>query len=71
VPITVGAKAIGVLSVQSIEEEWRFGDEDVRLLSTMAANVGVAIQTARLFAEIGRQKQHFESLVEISPVAVV
>jgi PAS domain S-box-containing protein len=37
----------------------------------MAANVGVAIQTARLFAEIGRQKQHFESLVEISPVAVV
>ena len=71
VPITVGKKAIGVLSVQSIEEEGRFGDADVRLLSTMAANVGVAIQTARLFAEIGRQKQHFESLVEISPVAVV
>ena len=70
-PITVGKKAIGVLSVQSIEEEGRFGEADVRLLSTMAANVGVAIQTARLFAEVGRQKQHFESLVEISPVAVV
>jgi PAS domain S-box-containing protein len=71
VPITVAEKAIGVISVQSITEEGRFGEADVRLLSTMAANVGVAIQSARLFAEIGRQKQHFESLVEISPVAVV
>ncbi|HZP74429.1 MAG TPA: GAF domain-containing protein [Gaiellaceae bacterium] len=71
VPIVVGERAIGVISVQSIHEEGRFGEPDARLLSTIAANVGVAIQTARLFSEIGRQKQHFESLVEISPAAVV
>ena len=71
VPILVGSRAIGVISVQSIEEEGRFGEADVRLLSTIAANVGVAIQNARLFAEIGRQKQYFESLVETSPAAVV
>jgi PAS domain S-box-containing protein len=71
VPIMVSEKAIGVISVQSTREEGRFDEGDMRLLATIAANVGVAIQTARLFAEIARQKQYFESLVEISPAAVV
>jgi PAS domain S-box-containing protein len=71
VPIVVGNSAIGVISVQSIEEEGRFGEADSRLLATLAANVGVAIQNARLFTEIDRQKQYFEMLVEVSPAAVV
>jgi PAS domain S-box-containing protein len=71
VPILAGDKAIGVISVQSTREEGRFAEADVRLLATIASNVGVAIQNARLFAEIERQRAHFESLVEISPVAVV
>ena len=71
VPILVGEKAIGVLSVQSVEEEGRFGEGDVRLLATIAANVGVGIQNARLFAEVERQRHYLESLVTISPAAVV
>ena len=71
VPILVGEKSIGVISVQNIEEEGRFGEEDVRLLSTIAANVGVAIQNARLFAEVERQREYLESLVAINPAAVV
>jgi PAS domain S-box-containing protein len=71
VPILAGDKAIGAISVQSIREEGRFAEPDARLLATIASNVGVAIQNARLFAEVERQREHFESLVEISPVAVV
>jgi PAS domain S-box-containing protein len=71
VPILVGEKAIGVISVQSVEEEGRFGEGDVRLLATIAANVGIGIQNARLFAEVERQRQYLESLVAISPAAVV
>jgi PAS domain S-box-containing protein len=71
VPILVGDDAIGVISVQSINEEARFGEAETGLLATIASNVGVAIHNARLFAEIGRQKQYLESLVEITPVAVV
>jgi PAS domain S-box-containing protein len=71
VPILAGDKAIGVISVQSTSEQGRFAEPDVRLLATIASNVGVAIQNARLFAEIERQREHFESLVDISPVAVV
>jgi signal transduction histidine kinase/CheY-like chemotaxis protein/ligand-binding sensor domain-containing protein/heme exporter protein D len=51
VPILVGNEVIGVISVQSTEQEGRFGDTDLRLLKTIAANVGVAIQNARLFEE--------------------
>ena len=71
VPILVGETSIGVLSVQNVEEEGRFGDEDARLLATIAANVGVAIQNARLFAEVERQRQYLESLAAINPAAVV
>jgi PAS domain S-box-containing protein len=71
VPILVGSSAIGAISVQSIAEEGRFGEGDARLLATIAANVGVAIQNARLFAEIDRQKQYSEMLVEVSPAAIV
>jgi PAS domain S-box-containing protein len=71
VPIVVGEAAIGVISVQSIEEEGRFREADSRLLATIAANVGVAIQNARLFSEVERQRQYLESLVAISPAAVV
>jgi PAS domain S-box-containing protein len=71
VPVWAGDSPIGVISVQSTTEEGRYGEADIRLLSTLAANIGAAIQNARLFAEIARQKQYFESLVGISPVAVI
>ena len=71
VPIVFRDAAIGVISVQSIEEEGRFAETDSRLLATIAANVGVAIQNARLFSEVERQRQYLESLVSISPAAVV
>jgi PAS domain S-box-containing protein len=71
VPIIVGSKAIGAISVQSVDEEGRFGEADSRLLATIAANVGVAIQNARLFSEVERQRGYLESLVSISPAAVV
>jgi PAS domain S-box-containing protein len=67
----VGNKAIGAISVQSIEEEGRFSEADSRLLATIAANVGVAIQNARLFTQVEQQRGYLESLVAISPAAVV
>jgi PAS domain S-box-containing protein len=71
VPILVGSKAIGAISVQSIEEEGRFGEADARLLATIAANVGIAMQNARLFTEVEHQRGYLESLVSITPAAVV
>ena len=65
------SKAIGVISVQSIEEEGRFGEAESRLLATIAANVGVAIQNARLFAEIGGRSSTSSRSSRSVPAAVV
>src|SRR4029079_18825541 len=51
VPITVDGRSEGVISVQSTEREGVFDEDDQRLLSTIAASVGVALRNARLFAE--------------------
>ena len=51
VPIFGGGQAIGVISVQSLTEEGRFKEDDVRLLNTIAANVGAAIRNAQLLSE--------------------
>ncbi len=51
VPIPAGGEMIGVISVQTTEQEGRFTEADQRLLSTVASAVGVAIHNARLFED--------------------
>ncbi len=64
VPILVSDEAIGVISVQSSTDEGMFDEADRRLLSTLAANVGTAIQNARLFAEMENAKEAAEAANE-------
>ncbi len=54
VPIFVGGESIGVVSVQHSDQEGVFTDSDQRLLSTIAANVGIAFKNAHLFQETER-----------------
>ena len=61
VPIPVGEEIIGVLSVQSTEKENRFNENDLRLLSTIAASVGVALRNAQLFNEVQQSKMEAET----------
>ena len=65
VPIMAGDRAIGVISIQSTTQEGRFGEADARLLSTIAANVGVAIQNARLYAETRRRADEMAALADV------
>jgi GAF domain-containing protein len=52
VPIIAGQEAIGVISVQSKSTETRFNENDLRLLTTIAANVGVAMQNAEAYQRL-------------------
>ena len=65
VPIMVDDQAIGVISVQSTHQEGRFGDDDVRLLTTIAANVATAIQNARLYWEAHRRADEMAALSDV------
>jgi len=65
VPIKSGRDTIGVLSVQSTTQEDYFDEDDQRLLTTIAANAGAAIHTARLHAETQRRALEMAILAEI------
>ena len=70
VPILVSDDAIGVISVQSSIHAGRFGERDVALLTTLAASVGAAIQTVRLFRDLEKSERQSRRLVEELPLAV-
>ncbi len=70
VPILAGDEAIGVISVQSSTEAGRFGVDDARLLATLAASVGVAIQNARLVRARQDSEERYRLLVEELPLAI-
>ncbi|MFM8423823.1 MAG: GAF domain-containing protein, partial [Chloroflexota bacterium] len=53
VPIMVGEEVLGVVDVQSYKPA-AFNESNLRLLQTLSANMGVAIQNARLFNETQR-----------------
>jgi signal transduction histidine kinase/CheY-like chemotaxis protein len=62
VPILVGKEVIGALSVQHPEPN-RYTHEDVRLVSTIAANLGIALENARLYTESQAANEALENRV--------
>jgi signal transduction histidine kinase/CheY-like chemotaxis protein len=64
VPIPVEDTVIGVLSVQSIQQESRFNEEDKNLLKTIAINVGIALHNAELYEEAKEAKAKAEEANE-------
>jgi PAS domain S-box-containing protein len=58
VPMIIGDRAIGIMSINETRFENAFDDDDVRLLVTIASNVAVAIENARLF--VLAQQELFE-----------
>ena len=54
VPILGSDRVLGSIILTNHERENAFGEAEVRLLSTVAASMGVALQSARLFDETQR-----------------
>ena len=54
VPLVIGEKVTGNISIQNIDRENAISDSDVRLLETLANSMGVALENARLFDETTR-----------------
>ena len=48
VPLVAGGKAAGVISLQNIDREHAFDEDDQRLLTTLAGSLTVALENARL-----------------------
>jgi GAF domain-containing protein/DNA-binding response OmpR family regulator/tetratricopeptide (TPR) repeat protein len=65
VPIISNKSTIGVISVQSTHQEGQFDVEDEHLLTTLASNVGVAIEKARLLDETQRRAREAAAIAEV------
>ena len=65
VPIVVDGISQGVISVQNAEREGAYDANDQRLLETIAANVGVALQNARLFNETKEALEQQQASAEV------
>ncbi|MBK7320632.1 ATP-binding protein [Candidatus Villigracilis affinis] len=63
VPLMIGDKGIGAISVHDMEKENVFTENDLRLLSTIAANLAVAIENTRLQESLKRELTIQEKLV--------
>ena len=71
VPLMTGEQIIGTMGVWRPRERGLFTEQDLEVLVSLARQTAVAIQNARLFDEVQRQKVYSESLVQHSPVAIV
>ena len=71
VPLTSDGRTVGALVVQSYTKDFAYSEQDKELLAFVGKHVGVALSRAHAAAELDRQKQYLESLVEVSPVAIV
>ncbi|HXS58532.1 MAG TPA: GAF domain-containing protein [Hanamia sp.] len=69
VPIPVGDEIIGVLSIQSTEQQNRFNQNDERLLNTIASSVGVALTNAQLFEDVEKAKMEAEKASKVAEKA--
>ena len=63
-PLVVGGKGKGWISLQNLDREHAFSDSDVQLLGTLAGSLSVALENARLVhetrqrvAELARDQQ--------------
>jgi signal transduction histidine kinase len=64
VPIYEGKEVVGVVSVQSKHLEGRFNEDDQRLLTTIAANVGIALQNAESYLKLNKTLEDLRATQE-------
>jgi GAF domain-containing protein/CheY-like chemotaxis protein len=72
VPIISGDRVLGSIAVENYERENAFGEAELRLLTTIAASLGTALENARLFDETQRLLKITEDrAVELSIISNV
>ncbi|MCB0832013.1 MAG: GAF domain-containing protein, partial [Bacteroidetes bacterium] len=64
VPIIGSDHVIGSLQMENYERENAFGESELRLLTTIAASLGTALENARLFDEVQKKNTEISEALE-------
>ena len=65
VPMLIGARVLGVISVQSVETPNLYNEQDREILTAIASQTAIAVENARLFQESQRRAQEMSALAEV------
>ena len=65
VPLVVGDRATGVISLQNLDRANAFSDADVRLLTTLAGSLSVSLENARLFEEARQRNAELAVITDV------
>ena len=65
VPMLIGDRILGVISVQSVERPHVYDEHDREVLSAIASQTAIAVENARLFAEAQSRARETEALAEV------
>ncbi|NTU54791.1 MAG: GAF domain-containing protein [Anaerolineales bacterium] len=65
VPMVVGDRVLGVISVQSVDTPNLYDSQDREILATIAGQAAIAVENARLFQESQRRAQEMSALAEV------
>ena len=65
VPLMIGERVLGLISVQSVQTPNAYDEHDRDILTTIAGQVAIAIENARLFQEAQRRAQETAILAEV------
>jgi PAS domain S-box-containing protein len=66
IPLAVKGQAIGVIELETWDEEHGYTQEELNLAVTLANQAAVALENARLFAETQRNVRQMQTLYETS-----
>ncbi len=65
VPLLAGDEVVGVLAIQDLDDPYAYTENDLRLLTTVAAQLSVIVQNSRLFTETRQRSADLSLLFEI------
>ncbi len=66
VPMQIGGEVVGAIVIQDTVREYRFDDDDLRLLTTLAGQVAPIIRNARLLADAQETAERDRELYRIT-----
>jgi GAF domain-containing protein/DNA-binding response OmpR family regulator len=70
-PVRVGGQPVGVIAVGRDLNMADLDDSDIELASTLAAQIGVAVENRRLFTEAQSERQTLFTILETLPAGVL
>jgi PAS domain S-box-containing protein len=65
-PLTVGKRLVGVITLSTTDAERQFDAADLHLLTLFAQQAAIAIQNARLYADLRASQEYSRSIIDSS-----